>query len=142
MGLLFPNYYIESTSERVKLYRELDSITNEEGLQTFEKHLIDRFGEIPKESLELLNIVRLRWEAISLGIEKITLKNSIMINYFVANQNSLYYQSPVFTQVLNFVQQNPRSCAMKESQGKLTLTFRNVTSIQDAMRILTAIKPA
>lgn len=142
MGLLFPNYYIESTSERVKLYRELDSITNEEGLQTFEKHLIDRFGEIPKESLELLNLVRLRWEAISLGIEKITLKNSIMINYFVANQNSLYYQSPVFTQVLNFVQQNPRSCAMKESQGKLTLTFRNVTSIQDAMRILTAIKTA
>ena len=140
-GLLFPNYYIESTSERVKLYRELDSITNEEGLQTFEKHLVDRFGEIPKESVGLLNIVRLRWKAIALGIEKITLKNNIMINYFIANQNSLYYQSPIFTQVLNFVQQNPRSCAMKESQGKLTLTFRNVSSIQDAMAILTSINP-
>lgn len=139
-GLLFPNYYIENTSERVKLYRELDSITDEDGLQLFEKHLVDRFGEIPKESLGLLNIVRLRWLAISLGIEKITLKNSIMINYFIANQNSLFYQSPVFTQVLNFVQQNPRSCAMKEAQGKLTLTFRNVTSIQDAMKILIAIK--
>lgn len=139
-GILFPNYYIESTSERVKLYRELDSISNEEALQDFEKKLVDRFGEIPQESLDLLNIVRLRWQAISLGIEKITLKNKIMINYFIANQNSLYYQSPVFTQVLNFVQQNPRTCAMKEAQGKLTLTFRNVTSIQEARQILSAIK--
>ncbi|MCQ2958958.1 MAG: transcription-repair coupling factor [Bacteroidales bacterium] len=139
-GILFPNYYIENTSERVKLYRELDNISNEEGLQVFEKQLIDRFGEIPQESMDLLNIVRLRWLAISLGIEKITLKNKMMINYFIANQNSLFYQSPVFTQVLNFVQQNPRTCAMKESQGKLTLTFRNVTSIRESMQILIAIK--
>ncbi len=142
MGILFPDYYIENTSERVKLYRELDSISNEEDLQTFEKKLIDRFGEIPQESLDLLNIVRLRWQAISLGIEKITLKNKMMINYFINNQNSLYYQSPVFTQVLSFVQQNPRSCSMKEAQGKLTLSFRNVSSIVEAMQILTAIKGA
>ena len=140
LGLLFPDSYIENTRERVKLYRELDSIANEDGLKTFEQNLNDRFGEIPPESADLLNVVRLRWLAISLGIERIALKNKMMINYFISNQNSLYYQSPVFTQVLNFVQQNPRACSMKEHQGKLTLSFRNVEGIQDAMKILTAIK--
>jgi len=140
LGILLPTYYIENTGERVKLYRELDTISNEEGLRTFEKQLIDRFGEIPQESTDLLNIVRLRWIAISLGIEKITLKNSIMINYFISNQNSLYYQSPIFTDVLNFVQQNPRSCTFKETQGKLMLTFRNVTSVTQAIQVLTAIQ--
>ena len=109
-------------------------------MKTFEQNLNDRFGEIPPESADLLNVVRLRWLAISLGIERIALKNKMMINYFISNQNSLYYQSPVFTQVLNFVQQNPRACSMKEHQGKLTLSFRNVEGIQDAMKILTAIK--
>ncbi|MBO7055836.1 MAG: transcription-repair coupling factor [Bacteroidales bacterium] len=140
LGILLPNYYVESTSERVKLYRELDSITTEEALQTFENHLIDRFGEIPKESMDLLNIVRLRWLAISLGIEKITLKSKVMINTFVTKQDSPYYQSPIFTQVLDFVQQNPKSCTFKENQGKLTLTFRNVEGIQEAMNILATVK--
>ena len=140
LGILLPTYYIENTGERVKLYRELDTISNEEGLRTFEKQLVDRFGEIPQESTDLLNIVRLRWIAILLGIEKITLKNSIMINYFISNQNSLYYQSPIFTDVLNFVQQNPRSCTFKETQGKLMLTFRNVTSVTQAIQVLTAIQ--
>ncbi|MBO7124719.1 MAG: DEAD/DEAH box helicase, partial [Bacteroidales bacterium] len=140
LGILLPNYYVESTSERVKLYRELDSITDEEALQTFENHLIDRFGEIPQESMDLLNIVRLRWLAISLGIERITLKSKVMINTFVTKQDSPYYQSPIFTQVLDFVQQNPKSCTFKENQGKLTLTFRNVNTIQEAIQILTMVK--
>ncbi|MCQ2606027.1 MAG: transcription-repair coupling factor [Bacteroidales bacterium] len=139
LGILFPNDYIESSSERVKLYRELDSITNEEALVAFEKRLIDRFGEIPQVSIDLLNIVRLRWIAIDRGIEKITLKNKVMINYFIANQNSLYYQSAIFTNVLSFVQQNPRSCTFKENNGKLTLTFQNIQTIQDAMNILSMI---
>ena len=140
LGILLPNYYVESTSERVKLYRELDCITTEEALQTFENHLIDRFGEIPKESMDLLNIVRLRWLAISLGIERITLKSKVMINTFVTKQDSPYYQSPIFTQVLDFVQQNPKSCTFKENQGKLTLTFKTINTIQEAIQILTMVK--
>lgn len=140
MGILFSTDYIENTKERVKLYRELDSISDESGLQTFEQQLVDRFGEIPSESLDLMNIVRLRWKAIDLGIEKITLKNKMMINYFVSNSNSLYYQSSTFTQVLNFVQQNPRICSLKEHQGKLMLSFKDIPSVQDAINILLAIK--
>ena len=140
MGILFSTDYIENTKERVKLYRELDNISDESGLQTFEQQLVDRFGEIPSESLDLMNIVRLRWKAIDLGIEKITLKNKMMINYFVSNSNSLYYQSSTFTQVLNFVQQNPRICSLKEHQGKLMLSFKDIPSVQDAINILLAIK--
>lgn len=140
MGILLPNDYIESPSERVKLYRELDSISTEEALVAFEKNLVDRFGEIPQESLDLLNIVRLRWLAISLGIERIALKNKMMINYFISNQNSLYYQSPVFTDILNFVQQNARNCTLKELNGKLILTFQHIENVKDAIQILQMVK--
>lgn len=140
LGILFPTEYIESTRERVKLYRELDNITNEESLLNFEKQLVDRFGEIPQESIDLMNIVRLRWLAIALGIEHITLKNKVMINYFIANQNSLYYQSPIFTKVLAFVQTNPKACTLKERQGKLTLSFHGVQFVSDAIQTLKQIQ--
>lgn len=138
LGILFPTEYIENIKERVKLYRELDSITTEDDLQVFEQQIVDRFGPIPPESLDLLNVVRLRWKAISMGIERIVLKNNVMIIYFVSNPNSLFYQSAIFTQVLNYVQQD-RTCSLKEQQGKLTLTFRNVVGIQSAMDTMSKI---
>ena len=136
MQLLFPESYIESTKERVKMYRELDTLTNETDLQAFEEQLLDRFGEIPAQSHALLNVVRLRWTAIPLGIERILLKNNTMLCYFVANQNSAFYQSHAFENVLKFVQNNPRRCVLKELKGKLTLRFDSVENIAQAIGVL------
>lgn len=136
MELLFPETYIESTKERVKMYRELDNIQNETDLQQFEEQLRDRFGEIPEQSYALLDVVRLRWLAVTLGIERIILKNNTMINYFIAKQESIYYQSPIFGTVLQFVQENPRICTMKEANGKLTLRFENIKKVREGIEKL------
>ena len=56
------------------LYRELDNLESEEALVQFEAGLADRFGKLPPESIELIEVVRLRWAAIQLGMEKIILK--------------------------------------------------------------------
>jgi len=101
-------------------------------LLKFETSLRDRFGPVPEQAIELIHTIRLRWLAMEIGFEKLLLKNNRMVGYFIPNQNSPYYQSENFTKVLKFVQQNAKLCKMKETNGKLTLSFENIKSIDDA----------
>ncbi len=139
LTLLFPDEYIENNSERLRLYRILDSVSTEEGLQAFEKELKDRFGPIPPETAELMNVVRLRWMAIKLGFEKIILKKNRMIVHFINNPESDYFESTVFKSVLAFVQSQGRKYNLKESDGKLRLLTDNINSISMAMGVLEKI---
>lgn len=139
LELLFPENYIPETSERMLLYRELDNIETEAGLQEYRETLIDRFGKLPAESHELLEVVKLRHKSVKLGMEKISLKNEKMICYFVSNQQSPFYQSADFLKIIQFVQKNNSSCKMKETNNKLTLVFDNVPSVETARHILDKI---
>jgi transcription-repair coupling factor (superfamily II helicase) len=139
ISLLFPDAYIENNSERLRLYRVLDNITTEEGLQRFEQELKDRFGPVPEVTVELMNVVRLRWMAIRIGFEKIILKKGLMIMHFVSNPDSSYYATATFKAVLAFVQGQGRGFRMKETNGKLTLSTDPVNSISGAIGILRKI---
>ncbi|MBA3970938.1 MAG: transcription-repair coupling factor [Bacteroidetes bacterium] len=138
MEILIPDNYVNNITERLNLYRELDDSNTEEQLLKFETSLRDRFGPVPEQAIELIHTIRLRWLAMEVGFEKLLLKNNRMVGYFIPNQNSAYYQSETFTKVLKFVQQNPRTCKMKETNGKLTLSFENIEAIDDAIG---ALKP-
>jgi transcription-repair coupling factor (superfamily II helicase) len=139
LELLFPDSYISNVAERVRLYRELDNTETEEALKEFEKQLIDRFGPIPEPTIELMNVVRLRWLSKSLGFEKIIIKNGRMLVNFVSNQMSPYYQSAVFDKIIRYVQKNPSVFQMKESKDKLSMTIENVDSVGTAMKFLERI---
>jgi transcription-repair coupling factor (superfamily II helicase) len=138
--LLFPDDYINSVTERLALYNALALIKDEKGLEEYEKQLIDRFGALPKQAVALLNSLRIKWIATKLGIEKIILKQGKMVCYFIADQQSNYYQSSRFHQVLQFVQKQPQLCKMKEKETKnglrLLLTFENVKSIKKALELM------
>ncbi len=140
--LLFPDDYVNNVTERLNLYTQLNQLTTEEGLSKFEKELIDRFGEIPSPVEDLLNSVRIKWIANSIGLEKIILKKGKMIGYFIADQQSGFYQSPIFTKVLQFVQAYNSICKMKEKQTRsglrLLLVFDKITTVEKA---LTSLKP-
>lgn len=138
MEILIPDDYVTNITERLNLYRELDDSTTEEELTHFEKNLLDRFGPVPDQAIELIHTIRLRWLAMEIGLEKLLLKNNRMVAYFIPKQDSPYYQSETFTKVLKYVQQNMRSCKMKETNGKLTLSFENIRSIDAALE---ALKP-
>jgi len=140
LELLFPDDYVSNVSERIRLYRELDDIGNEEKLKEFEQQLTDRFGAIPEPTRELMNVVRLRWMAGQLGFEKIILKNGKMLIWFVSNQMSPYYHSPVFEKIIRFVQKNPFLFQMKEAKDKLTMISESVYSISEAMKTLKKIQ--
>ena len=140
LEILIPDDYISNISERISLYKELDGLEKEEELAVFENHLIDRFGPIPKATQEMIQAIRLRWVAKEIGLEKVVLKQKKLICYFVSNQDSPYYQSPIFTKVLQFVQQNPGACKLKERNDRLSLVFENVNSIIQAIDKLRKVK--
>jgi transcription-repair coupling factor (superfamily II helicase) len=138
--LLFSDEYINNVSERLNLYNELALIKTEEALQLFENKLIDRFGPLPKQSISLLISMKIKWIATKMGIEKLIMKQGKMICYFVADQQSAYYNSPQFHKVLQFVQKHPNLCKMKEKQTpnglRLLLSFDNVKSIRKALEVM------
>ncbi len=140
MELLFPDSYISNITERMRLYRELDNIDNNEKLAEFEKMVIDRFGALPKASKELLDEVRLRWQAEMLGIEKIILKGNKMLVYFISNQESKFYQSEIFDKLIRYIQKNPRTFQMKEAKDKLSMVVENIKSVKQAIDMLSRLE--
>ena len=141
--ILFPDDYISSINERLSLYKELSDIETEAEIQVFEAKLIDRFGDLPTQAVDLLNSVRLKWVAKSIGLERVVLKQKRMIGYFISDQQSEFYHSQYFTRVLSYVQKNGQTCVMKEKQTKkglrLLITFIRIDSVEKALETLAGI---
>ena len=131
-----PDTYVSQQAERLKLYRELDSTKDEEALRAFESRLVDRFGPLPHAARELLDVVRLRWEAIRLGMERVKVKNGLMIVQFVGEENSPFYKSDVFMELLRRVTQQPARFVLKQHNNRLAMTVRNVKNVEEAWKTL------
>ena len=131
-----PDAYVSQQAERLKLYRELDSTKDEEALQAFESRLADRFGPLPRAAKELLNVVRLRWEAIRLGMERVKVKNGLMIVHFVGEENSPFYKSEAFMTLVQRITQRPDRFVLKQHNNRLAMTVRNVKDVEDAYKTL------
>jgi transcription-repair coupling factor (superfamily II helicase) len=138
--LLFPDDYINNISERLHLYTALNEVKNKEELAEFETRLVDRFGKLPEQARDLLNSVRIKWIASKIGLEKVVMKKATMIGYFVGDQQSEYYQSSVFRDVLQYVQHHPDACQIKEKETRkglrLMLVFKEIESIESAFESL------
>jgi len=138
--LLFPDDYVNNITERLNLYTKLNTIENEEQLEKFEKELIDRFGELPKQAVDLLDSVRIKWISVAMGLERVLMKKGKFVGYFVADQQSAFYQSNAFTKVLQYVQSHSNIVTMKEKQTRsglrLLLTFDKITTVKKALQVL------
>ncbi|HPC26743.1 MAG TPA: helicase-related protein, partial [Paludibacteraceae bacterium] len=139
LELLFPAEYVENVSERISLYRELDNIENENELLKFEKELEDRFGKIPPQGKNLIQLVRLRWVAMYFGVEKLVLKNQQMIAYLVSNAES-YYQSDIFGTLLQYAALHPTQCSFQEKNGKRSIAFFHIKTVDDALHLFNELK--
>ena len=142
LEMYFPDQYVPSDSERMLLYRELDSLQTDEQLEAFGKRLVDRFGPIPHVGEELMRVVTLRRLGKLLGCEKVVLKQGRMTLFFVSNVDSPFYQSEAFDQILSFVAQNPRRCNFRELNGKRSMVIGDITTVQDAVQLLLSVNNA
>lgn len=139
LELLLPADYVPQASERISLYKELDSIERDLELEQFKMRLEDRFGKIPHAADELLRIPPLRQAARRLGIEKVMLKQGIMYLYFVDDNNRAYYQSPMFGRILNYLQANPRRCRLREKNQRRSMAIEKVPTVAEGLSVLQTI---
>ena len=139
LELLFPDEYIPTSSERMLIYRELDSLEKDEELSKFRTRLTDRFGTIPPTGEELLRVVPLRRLGKQLGIEKILLKGGQMALYFVSNLESPYYDSTAFGRVMNYTAMSPYECRFRELSGKRSLLVKGINTVEEALGVVRAM---
>ena len=139
LELYFPDQYVPSDSERMLLYRELDGLQTDEQVAAYRTRLIDRFGPVPHCGEELMRVVPLRRIGQSLGCEKIVLKQQRMTLFFVTQNDSPFYQSEAFGMLLDYVAHNPRRCNFREVNGKRSMVISDVSTIEEAVQILTSI---
>jgi transcription-repair coupling factor (superfamily II helicase) len=142
LEIMFPDEYVSNIPERIRLYKELNDIENEEELVAFESKLTDRFGKMPAPAESLLGIVRIKWVAVKLGIEKILLKNDLLIANFISDPQSSFYRSAVFVAIMNHVNRKQQQMNVKQKGPKLSLTINGVKSVKAAVRVLNEILEA
>ncbi|WP_460681018.1 transcription-repair coupling factor [Mucilaginibacter koreensis] len=136
LEILIPDEYVTSLTERYNLYTELTKLDNETELLAFEQQLIDRFGPIPPQVKDLLNTIRLQWLGKQIGFEKISLKKQVLRGYFLSNQQSPYFETEAFKEVLRFVQAYPRRANLKEVKNSLRISLDGVHTIDQAVELL------
>ena len=140
LEMYFPDTYVPGSSERMLLYRELDRIENDDDLLAYKQRLIDRFGPVPHEAEELMNVVKLRRLGKRMGCEKIMLKQKTLQMQFVSNVQSPFYKSAMFSKVLEYVTTHVKRCNLKEKNGKRYLRISEIGSVEKAVEILTEIQ--
>ena len=136
---LIPDSYIDITAEKIRIYKQLDSMSSDKELELMKERMEDRFGPAPKEFDNLINVVKIRNMGGKLGFEKIIVKNGMMILFFVGNPMSAYYNSPVFERVLTKVNSNPLSFNLKQNENKLKIVTRGVDTLGKALDVLQKI---
>ncbi len=136
LQMYFPDYYVPGSSERMLLYRELDTIETDSDLEAYRKRLEDRFGKVPTEGEELMQVVLLRRLGRTLGCERLILKQHQMQMQFVSNEESVFYRSKFFTAILNYVGNHPKYCDFKVIGGSNRLVVKNVPNVTEAVKIL------
>ena len=139
LEMYFPDQYVPNDSERILLYRELDSIRDDNELDAFRERMVDRFGKMPAVAQELLNVVPLRRLGKQLGCEKILLKQQRMFLHFVSAQHSPFYQSAAFGRVIDYATQNIRRCSLREQNGRRSMVITNVPSTEEAVKVMKSI---
>lgn len=136
LTVVIPERYVQNISERLALYTRLDSIKNEEELLAFQQEIIDRFGPMPEEVVNLIKMVNVRWKAERLYLEKLTLKNTIVKGYFVSNGNDAFFTGDQFGKVIDYMKGNPAKFSLKESKGRPIFTHTDIHSVEELNEVL------
>lgn len=139
LEIRIPDTYVNNVAERLSLYQEMDNLKNETELEAFLLELTDRFGPLPEQVHSLAYSFKLRWLAQELGLERLILKSEKMIGYFVANPKSPFYESPVFTKILDYVSKHPNGVKLSEKNDRLRIVYSDVKDLGDARNRLQGV---
>ena len=136
---LIPDTYIDMTAEKIRIYKELDSLSSDKEMENMKIKLSDRFGTLPEEVLRLFDIVKIRQLGQKIGFEKIIIKNGVMIAFFISNPMSQYYKSDRFSKILENITRHPNLFELKQNDSKLRIFAKNIDSISKAHETLSKL---
>jgi transcription-repair coupling factor (superfamily II helicase) len=147
LQVVIPDKYVSNISERLALYTRLDNIQTTDELETFRQEVQDRFGPLPKDVNNLIQMVRVRWKAEKLHLEKLTLKNNILKGYFVSSEGGNqprqaaddFFKSDAFGKVIDYLRANPAKFSLKELKGRPVFTHSDVQSVEQMDRVLESL---
>ena len=131
-----PDSYIRSQSEKLRLYRQIDAMHSDEQFEALMGHLQDRFGAVPQPVKELMDVVKLRHEAVNLGMEHVKVKNGLMIVRFVGDNNSPFFKTDTFLNLLRYVVSDPERFVVKQYNNRLSMTVRKIYTIAEGVAML------
>ena len=138
LELMFPNNYINSSTERLKLYTQLNKICELDELNSFKLELTDRFGTLPNVVVELLNSLELRWLAGALGFDKIVLKKNILISYMMNFDSD--EQKKKIDKLFDYSKLNPNSISFSQKKladgDRFIVKIKNIDSVSKAIKVL------
>ena len=81
-----PDDYIENTSQKIEVYQNIAISKTEEDIQDVIDEITDRYGNIPKELENLLDIARIKNLCKEKNIIKITQKQNNIVFFFDVNE--------------------------------------------------------
>ncbi|MBO4340289.1 MAG: transcription-repair coupling factor [Bacteroidales bacterium] len=137
---LIPESYIDITAEKIRIYKQLDSMNSDKQIDLFARQLEDRFGTFPEEVSNLFKVVKIRNAGAATGFEKVIVKNGLLICFFVTNSMKRYYESQLFSGVLERININPTLFTLKQSDGKLKTVSRGVDTLEKALEYIQLLK--
>lgn len=133
---MIPDDYIDITAEKIRIYKQLDSMQSDKEIDLFATHLQDRFGKMTAEIENLFEVVKIRNAGARLGFEKVIVKNGMFIAFFISNQMSPYFRSEIFARILDKINAGTCNLELKQSEGRLKIITRKVESLKKAREIL------
>ncbi|MFN4006543.1 MAG: transcription-repair coupling factor [Chitinophagaceae bacterium] len=142
LEILIPDSYVESITERLSLYTRLDNCEDELTLTQFHNEMQDRFGNIPAEVEDLFTTVRCRWSAIKLGFEKMALKENTLRCYFINKNDSPYFESDLFKNILQYLQTGTNKARLKQTGKNFLLIVEDIKGMEAMLRFLQQMERA
>jgi len=137
---MIPDDYIDITAEKIRIYKQLDSMLTDKEINILAGQLKDRFGKIPQEVLNLFEVVKIRNAGSRLGFEKVIIKNGMFIAFFISNQMSPYFRSDTFARILDRINTGTTNLELKQSEGKLKIITRKIDTLEKARAILSKLE--
>jgi len=115
-----PDTYIENSSQKIEVYQDIALCRSEEELQNIVDELIDRFGTMPKEVENLMEVARIKNGCIESGVWKISQRNESCIFYFDAKR----FKMDIVDKLIQKYQNRIRFSPGKDPYITLRLTYK------------------
>jgi transcription-repair coupling factor (superfamily II helicase) len=140
LEIMIPDSYVENIGERLSLYSRLDQSENDAELEAMKLELADRFGPMPASVADLFTTIQCRRIAITLGFEKMTLKDRTLRCFFVNKPDSPYFESETFKNLLSFAQKSMNTAHFKQVGKTFILIIKDIPTMEACLRLLNKIQ--